>query len=36
LHEVVSREATQKVSFVGPDKLTFDFNHQALTTAAGA
>jgi alanyl-tRNA synthetase len=31
LHEVVSREATQKGSFVGPDKLTFDFNHQALT-----
>ncbi len=26
LHEVVSREATQKGSFVGPDKLTFDFN----------
>src|SRR4029079_4082267 len=33
LHEVVSREATQKGSFVGPDKLTFDFNHQALTPA---
>ncbi|HRJ71076.1 MAG TPA: alanine--tRNA ligase, partial [Terrimicrobiaceae bacterium] len=31
LHEVVSREATQKGSFVGPDKLTFDFNHAALT-----
>jgi alanyl-tRNA synthetase len=31
LHEVVSREATQKGSFVGPDKLTFDFNSQALT-----
>ncbi|HXC35084.1 MAG TPA: alanine--tRNA ligase, partial [Candidatus Acidoferrales bacterium] len=26
LHEVVSREASQKGSFVGPDKLTFDFN----------
>jgi alanyl-tRNA synthetase len=31
LHEVVSREATQKGSFVGPDKLTFDFNAQPLT-----
>ena len=31
LHEVVSRDATQKGSFVGPEKLTFDFNHQALT-----
>ena len=33
LHEVVSREATQKGSFVGPDKLTFDFNSAALTPA---
>jgi alanyl-tRNA synthetase len=33
LHEVVSREASQKGSFVGPDKLTFDFNSQPLTTA---
>jgi alanyl-tRNA synthetase len=33
LHEVVSREATQKGSFVGPDKLTFDFNSAALTSA---
>lgn len=33
LHEVVSREATQKGSFVGPDKLTFDFNSAALTAA---
>jgi alanyl-tRNA synthetase len=33
LHEVVSREATQKGSFVGPDKLTFDFNHSALAPA---
>ncbi len=33
LHEVVSRDATQKGSFVGPEKLTFDFNHQALTRA---
>ncbi len=31
LHEVVSREATQKGSSVAPDKLTFDFNSQALT-----
>jgi alanyl-tRNA synthetase len=31
LHEVVSKEATQKGSFVGPDKLTFDFNSGALT-----
>src|SRR5262249_16876161 len=29
--EVVSRDATQKGSFVGPDKLTFDFNAQPLT-----
>ncbi len=33
LHEVVLREATQKGSFVGPDKLTFDFNSAALTPA---
>jgi alanyl-tRNA synthetase/REP element-mobilizing transposase RayT len=31
LHEVVSREATQKGSYVGPDKLTFDFNCAPLT-----
>jgi alanyl-tRNA synthetase/REP element-mobilizing transposase RayT len=31
LHMVVSKEATQKGSFVGPDKLTFDFNSAALT-----
>ncbi len=31
LHEVVSREATQKGSLVNPDKLTFDFNSGALT-----
>ena len=31
IHEVVSREASQKGSFVGPDKLTFDFNSAALT-----
>jgi alanyl-tRNA synthetase len=33
LHEVVSRDASQKGSFVGPDKLTFDFNSAALTPA---
>jgi alanyl-tRNA synthetase len=32
LHEVVSHEATQKGSFVGPDKLTFDFNSAPLTS----
>jgi alanyl-tRNA synthetase len=31
IHEVASREASQKGSFVGPDKLTFDFNSQPLT-----
>jgi len=31
LHEVVSKEASQKGSFVGPDKLTFDFNSASLT-----
>ncbi len=31
LHEVVSEHASQKGSYVGPDKLTFDFNHQPLT-----
>ncbi len=31
LHEVVNQEASQKGSFVGPDKLTFDFNSAALT-----
>ncbi|MFN3409697.1 MAG: alanine--tRNA ligase-related protein [Limisphaerales bacterium] len=31
LHEAVSREASQKGSFVGPDKLTFDFNSAPLT-----
>jgi len=33
LHEVTSPEATQKGSFVGPEKLTFDFNSPALTPA---
>ena len=31
LHAAVSLHATQKGSFVGPDKLTFDFNSPALT-----
>ncbi|HWI56901.1 MAG TPA: alanine--tRNA ligase, partial [Bacillota bacterium] len=31
LHQVVSKDAAQKGSFVGPDKLTFDFNSAALT-----
>ena len=31
LHEKVSREATQKGSYVGPEKLTFDFSSAALT-----
>jgi alanyl-tRNA synthetase len=31
LHEVVSKDATQKGSSVAPDKLTFDFNSAPLT-----
>ena len=31
LHEVVSRDAAQKGSYVGPEKLTFDFSSAALT-----
>jgi alanyl-tRNA synthetase len=31
LHEVVSKDAVQKGSFVGPEKLTFDFSSAALT-----
>lgn len=31
LHEVVSRDARQKGSYVGPEKLTFDFSSSALT-----
>ena len=31
LHEVVSRDAAQKGSYVGPDKLTFDFSSAPLT-----
>ena len=33
LHEVVGPDATQKGSYVGPDKLTFDFSGSALTAA---
>jgi len=33
LHEVVGHEASQKGSFVGPEKLTFDFNSAALTAS---
>ncbi len=33
LHEVVSKDATQKGSSVTPDKLTFDFNSAALTAS---
>jgi alanyl-tRNA synthetase len=32
LHEVVSPDAAQKGSYVGPDKLTFDFSSSALTS----
>ena len=31
LHQVVSRDASQKGSYVGPDKLTFDFSGAPLT-----
>jgi alanyl-tRNA synthetase len=31
LHEVVSRDASQKGSYVGPEKLTFDFSSAPLT-----
>jgi len=33
LHQVVSADAVQKGSYVGPDKLTFDFSSGALTPA---
>ncbi len=33
LHEVVGRDAVQKGSYVGPDKLTFDFSSNALGDA---
>src|SRR6516165_7445885 len=32
LHEVVSRDASQKGSYVGPDKLTFDFSSAPLSS----
>src|SRR5438552_12210777 len=32
LHEVVSRDASQKGSYIGPDKLTFDFSSAPLTS----
>src|SRR5262249_10655084 len=32
LHQVVSSDATQKGSYVGPDKLTFDFSSAPLTS----
>jgi alanyl-tRNA synthetase len=31
LHEMVSRDASQKGSYVGPEKLTFDFSSAPLT-----
>lgn len=31
LHEIASKEALQKGSYVGPEKLTFDFNSAPLT-----
>jgi alanyl-tRNA synthetase len=31
LHEMVNKEASQKGSYVGPEKLTFDFNNAPLT-----
>src|SRR5207302_6221846 len=36
LHEVVSKDATQKGSYVGPDKLTFDFGSTPLTPQQAA
>jgi alanyl-tRNA synthetase len=32
LHEVTSPDTSQRGSYVGPDKLTFDFNSQALSS----
>ncbi len=32
LHEIVSHDAAQKGSYVGPDKLTFDFSSAPLTS----
>jgi alanyl-tRNA synthetase len=31
LHQIVSQDAAQKGSYVGPDKLTFDFSSASLT-----
>ncbi|HST29292.1 MAG TPA: alanine--tRNA ligase, partial [Chthoniobacterales bacterium] len=31
LHQIVNKDATQKGSYVGPDKLTFDFSSSPLT-----
>ena len=33
LHEIVSHDATQKGSYVGPEKLTFDYSSAPLTPA---
>ena len=33
LHEIVGQDATQKGSYVGPERLRFDFNSAALTPA---
>jgi alanyl-tRNA synthetase len=33
LHELVTADATQKGSYVGPEKLTFDFSSAPLTSA---
>jgi len=33
LHEIISSKASQKGSYVGPDKLSFDFNSQPLSSA---
>ncbi|HIL70630.1 MAG TPA: alanine--tRNA ligase, partial [Verrucomicrobia bacterium] len=33
LHEVIGDSVKQKGSYVGPDKLTFDFNHSGVSTS---
>jgi len=33
LHQITSPDSSQKGSYVGPEKLTFDFNSQALTAS---